>query len=331
MPGTAPANLGVRSVHQNVPLTQMSIGYHPTGLIAEQVFPVIPVKNENDSYYKWDKGQSFRLDRTDGYSTVRPDKSRPKTLQFGATLDSYIAEEFALEMGISDRELQNQDSALNLEVSRLRRVQDLVLLDQELRVSKIALTTGYNSGSITLAGNNQWNDVNFVSMLDSQHSVIKAEIDAGGEVVRIATGGLIPNTIVIPREVAVVMYNDVGLVDLVKYNTNDPQRSLLSNNLLPPELWGMRVLCPTGLADFSDEGEVSNNQSVWGKNLWIGYVNQNPGLDSLTYGMIFRARPWLVKQFRDEFTAQTLYQPGIIQAEKLVASDCGYVMKAVIS
>ena len=331
MAGTATPNLGVRSVHQNVPLTQMSVGYHPTGLVAEQVFPVIPVKNENDSYYKWDKGQAFRLDRSDGYSTLRPDKSRPKALQFGASLDSYIAEEFSLEMGISDRELANQDSALNLEVSRLRRVQDLVLLDQELRVATVCLTTANNAGSLTLAGNNQWNDVNFQSMQESQHSTIKAEIDAGTEAVRIATGGLIPNTIVIPREVAVVMYNDTGLVDLVKYNTNDPQRSLLSNNLLPPELWGMRVLCPTGLVDLTNEGEASNNQSVWGKNVWIGYVNPNPGLDSLTYGMIFRARPWQVYQFRDDFTRQTIYQPSIVQAEKLVALDCGYVLKSVIA
>ncbi len=44
-------NFTVRSAHVNVPLTQFSVGYHPLGMIAEQVFPVVPVSNESDYYY----------------------------------------------------------------------------------------------------------------------------------------------------------------------------------------------------------------------------------------------------------------------------------------
>ncbi len=45
-------NFTVRSAHVNVPLTQFSVGYHPLGMIAEQVFPVVPVSNESD-FSRW--------------------------------------------------------------------------------------------------------------------------------------------------------------------------------------------------------------------------------------------------------------------------------------
>jgi len=331
MAGSPPVNFGIRNVHQNIPLTNMSIGYHPTGLIADSVFAIMKVLHENDTYYKWDKGQAFRLERSDGFGSLRPDKSRPKMLNFGATLDSYIAEEFALETGISDRERANQDSSLMLEMAKTRRLQDLVLLDLEIRIANICINTANNSGSVTNSGTSQWNNASFASQTNGQHSVIKAQIETGKESVRFATGGLLPNVIVLPREVASVMYNDVGLADLVKYNSNNPQGSLLGDDFLPPSLWGMKVLIPSAIANNTVEGEVYSGTSVWGKNVWMGYVNPNPGLDALTYGLQLRSREWQVKQYRDEFTDTVIYRPSIVQAEKLVASDCGYLIKNAIA
>lgn len=327
MAGTAPTNYTVGNVHVSVPLSQMSIGYHPTGMVAEQVMPVVPVAHENDLYYKWDKGQAFRLDRTDGYGSQRADKARPKMLNFGATLASYIASEFALETAISDRERANADSALALEISKTRRVQDLVLLDQEVRVATICLATANNSGYVTLSGANQWNSSSFASQTNGQHSVIQGEIETGKESIRKATGGLLPNLIVIPRAVAAVLYNDVGLFDIVKY-TNP---SLMVSNLLPATLWGMKVVIPTAVYQTTDEGEAFSGSDVWGKNVWMGYVEGSPGLDSLTFGCIFRSRPWQVKSYRDEQTDTTIYRPSIVQAEQLVASDCGYLIQSCIA
>lgn len=330
MAGTATPNFGVTSVHQSVPLTQLSIGYHPTGLVAESVFPVFKVTHENDAYYKWDKGQAFRLDRTDGYGSARADKTRPRMLNFGATEDSYTATEFALETSVSDRELANQDSALNLQVSKVRRVQDLILLDQEVRVATICTTTGNNSGSVTNSGTTQWNNASFASIGTAQHSAIKTQIETGKESIRTATGGLLPNVIVIPREVWAVMVNDVGLADLIKYNFS-PAQDLLSSDFLGGTLWGMKLLVPTGMYTSVVEGETFSSTSIWGKNVWMGYVNPNPGLDALTYGTIFRAREWQVKTYRDEFTDTTVYRPSLVQAEKLVTKDCGYLIHNAIA
>ncbi len=322
-------NFTVRSAHVNVPLTQFSVGYHPLGMIAEQVFPVVPVSNESDFYYFWDKGQAFRVERSDGRGSLRADGTRPKLVNFGATLKTYTAEEFAMETRITDRERANADNALALEQSKVRRVQDLLYIDYEIRVASVltAAATYPAANVVTLSGTSQWNNASFSSQTGNQHSVIKANIEAGKEAIRKATGGLLPNTIVIPRAVAAVMYNDVGLADIVKYTAPN----LMVDDLLPQTLWGMRVLIPTVPFTTSAEGENPAMSDVWGKNVILLYRDPNPGLDALTLGLTLRQRPWQVKQYRDEQIDATVYRPGFVQAEQLVAPDCGYLLQNVIA
>ena len=323
-------NFTVRSVHVNKPLTQFSVGYHPMGMIAEQVFPVVPVSNESDIYYFWDKGQALRIERTDGYGSLRADGTRAKLLNFGATQKTYTAEEFAMQTRVTDRERANADNALALEQSKIRRVKDILYLDYETRVATL-MTTAANfpaANVATLAGVNQWNNASFTSQTGNQHSVIKANIETGKEAIRKATGGLLPNTIIVPRAVAAVMYNDVGLADLVKYTAPN----LMVDDLLPQTLWGMRVLIPTVPSTTTAEGEATIvTNDVWGKNVILAYIDPNPGLDALTLGLTLRQRQMQVYQYREEPVRSTFYEPSFIQAEKLVAPDCGYLIASAIA
>jgi hypothetical protein len=63
----------------------------------------------------------------------------------------------------------------------------------------------------------------------------------------------------------------------------------------------------------------------------IAYVDPNPGLDYLTLGLIFRQRPWQVKQWRQEDLNTTYYEPSVIQTEVMLAPDCGYLILAAIA
>lgn len=322
-------NFTVGNVHVSAPLTQMSIGYHPAGMIAEQVFPVVKVKHESDLYYVWDKPQAVRAERSDGYGSLRGDKSQARELNFGATLASYQAYEFAYRTSISDRERQNQDEVLNLELAKIRRLQDLVLLDQEIRVANLLTTTGNYAATnfVTLAGVNQWNNASFVSQSGATQSQIKANVDAGKEAIRQQTLGLEANAIIIPPAVARVMMRDVGIVEQVKY-TNP---ALLVGGYLPETLWGMKVLMPNALNTTTIEGEVPTFNDVWGKNVVLLYVNPNPGIDQVTSGVVFRQRDWQVKTWRDESIDTTYYQPSLVQTEKFVAPVAAYLINAAIA
>ena len=318
----------VRGVHINKPLTNLSIGYHPTGMVAEQVYGVVPVTNESDLYYVYDKASAFRLGRSDGNFTKRADGAKSLLEEYGATPDVYQAEEYAMKTRITDRQRANADAALQLEVSKLRRVQDKILLDQELRIAAklTAAGTWASANKTTLSGVNQWNNASFVSQAGT-FSVIEQEFDNAREAIRIATGGKEANVAIIPAAVARVIKRDIGVRQAIQYTHSD----ILLNGALPDALWGLRVITPAALYDTSVEGEAYAGVDVWGKNVIIAYVDPTPALDSLTLGLIFRARPWQVKSWRDEEIEATYYEASMVQAEKLVSADCGYLLQSCIA
>jgi hypothetical protein len=318
----------VRGVHINAPLSQLSIGYHPTGMVAEQVFPVVPVAHESDYYYVWDKGSAFRVARSDGRGSLRADGAKSNLEDYGATPDLYKAEEWALKTRITDRQRANQDPVLQLEVSKTRRVQDKILLDQEIRVASLLTNTATYASSnvVTLSGTSQWNNASFSSQAGTQ-SVIEQQFDIGREAIRVATGGREANIAVVPMAVWRVMKRDIGIRDQIKYTHSD----ILMEGGLPDILWGLKVIVPSSMYSVSVEGETPTLVDCWGKNVVIAYVDPNPGLDGLTLGTTFRARPWQVKQWREEEEESTYYEPSIVQAEKLVSKDCGYLIAAAIA
>lgn len=337
MAGSFSPNATTGTVHHPTPLTDLSLTWRPsTGvMIADQVFPVKPVKHESDTYYKWNKGQRFRVTRSDGQGSQRADRTAARLRNYGFTEDSYKLYEYALAESTTDREKANADDALSLEESRIHGIQDELMLDYEIRVANIIRTAANYAAAntTTLAGVNQWNNASFASLNSNGlgHSTIKANLDAGKKAVIAATGGILPNTIVLPYEVAIVMNNDPGLIDKEKYTLS----TLLSTDMLdlenPPKLWGMRVLIPTVQFQTTTEGEPDALGAVWGKDVWMGFVNPRIGLNSLTFGLTFRKGGFDVRSWREEKSKENMYECSLLQTEKLVAADCGYLIKNAIA
>lgn len=318
----------VRGVHINQPLTNFSLGYHPTGFVAEQVFPVVPVKHESDDFLVWDKGQAFRVGRADGQGSLRADGAESQIEEFGGTWNSYRAEAYARKTPITDRQRQNADPVWQLEQSKTRRVMDKLLLDQELRVAgPLLLAANYAASNVTtLSGVNQWNNTSFVSQ-QGTFSVIEEEVDNARKAIRASTGGLEPNVIIIPIEVGRVMKRDIGIREAIKFTHPD----ILTKGTLPDTLWGLKVVTPSSMFTTQAEGETIALTDVWGKNVIVAYVDPSPSLDTLTLGSIFRARPFQVKQWYQEERESTWYEPSVVQDEMLVSADCGYLMQSVIA
>lgn len=316
---------GVGGVHIRQDLGNLSIGYHPTGMVADQVWPVFPVKHESDDYWFWDKGQAFNLRRSDGKGSLRADGTASNELEFGATIKSYTCQEYALSTKITDRQRNNADSSLSLEISKTRRVKDLLMLDYEKRVaSAVTNAASYAAANkVTNAAATQWNNGAFVSIPTGGQSAIMAQILGGIDAVRQSTGGVMPNKILIPESVLIVMANDKGLAELYKYVRGD---GLTTGNPFGPRIAGLEVVTPTAMSQTVAEGEATALTDIWGKNVVIYYSDQNAGLDTLTFGLTFRQRADQVKSWRDERLESTFYEPSIIQAEQAISFDCAYII-----
>lgn len=319
----------VNEVHIDVALSNFALGYHPQGMIADQIFPVIPVKKESDKYYTWDKGEAFRVPD----NTKRADGSRSKTVSFTVTSTGYSSDEYALNVEITDRQRDNADSVINLEKAKVRRLKDLIMLDQEIRVSTVltTLTNWASTNRLTLSGTQQWNNASY-SSTDKTYG-IEAVVDAGKEAVRQQTGGYEPNMIIIPSAVAKVIKKDSAVRDLIKYT----HQELLVDGDLPPVLWNMKVVIPKVSKNTNVEGNATQTLTdVWGKHVLMLYVNQNPVIDDLSFGYIFRvtndnSTPWQIRRWREEAYKKDVYETGVNQVEKIVCNVAGYFLQNVIA
>lgn len=311
----------VRGVHINAVLTNLSIGYHPSGMIAERVVPVVPVKKESDFYYVWNRGDAFRIPET-----RRPDGDRANAVDFGFTRDSYLCDEYALETRITDRQRDNADSVLSLELAKTRRTQDLIALAMEKRVAQMLTDPNSYAATnvVTLSGTNQWNNASFAGSIEQV-------FDGAKEAIRLQTGGVAQAALaIIPRPVAQVIKRDAKVRDILKYTHSD----LLVDGELPPRIWNLEVVIPTAVESVDREVygvDSATLQDVWGKHVVVLHRPSAPAIDTLAFAYIFRARDWTVEQWRDEPTSCTWYRVSIVQAEKVVSKYAGYLIQNAIS
>ena len=312
--------LRVGDVHVDVPLSNFSIGYHPEGMVADQVLDVVPVANESDKYYIWDREEAGRVP-----NTLRADGAEAIRINFSAATSAYLCEEYAAADAITRRQRNNQDAVLRLEMSKTRRIKDLVMLDLELRTAgRLTTAANYASGhSETLSGTDQWNNASFTGD-------IEAKIDNAMNTVRKAFLGRVPNHILIPYEVALVIKRNAKIRELIKYT--DP--TLLTNGGLPPVIFGLKVIVPK--AAYTSTRKGASTQTIadaWGKDVIVFYRPENAGLiDEPCFAKRFMvASGEGVYSYEEASKRQTVYEYTMLSDERIVSPYGGYLMKAVIS
>ena len=307
----------LNTVHIDAALTNLSIQYQPTGYIADQVMPILKVKNESDKFFKWDRGTSLRVPES-----KRADGAESNKVLYKVTTDSYQCEEYALNTDVTDRQLKNADKILNLRANKMKMTKNLITLDREKRVDSLLTTTGnYDSAvRVTLAGTNQWNN-------DSFAGSIELDIDTGKEAVR-ALIGFEPNMIIIPAAIAKVMKRDDAIRELIKYT----QSNLLINGDLPPSIWNMKVLIPTAINITSIEGHATTTTAdVWGDDVILTYVPAGGSIDTPAHAYTFRSRNFRTKAGREEKRGTEVIEVSMIDDEKITSDISGYLITNAIA
>jgi hypothetical protein len=329
MPG-----MPVGAVHVNVPLSNLAILYRPleAGFIADEVIPRLPVANESNVYYKWAQGDFYGTDVSD----LVPDKTESRAIEFGATTDSYQAARRELAWEISDRERQNADDQLRLETVKQEGVLGRLAMLRDMRAEALLRIS---SSTTTVAGET------IAGGLDTSMTAAKTAFWDGaattyqnifGDVVKgIAkirqSIGIKPNAIVVSALVSEGLnksgfYTSAGGPQVV-YSTEPaglPQYG--SYPLLPPVLWGMRVLSPGQIKNTAVEGQAASFSDVWGEDVRILYVAPGPAMDSPSVAYTFQAEPLETRQARDDRRRIDWFAVGSTIQEKIVAPFAGYVI-----
>lgn len=289
-------------------MTAFSIGYRPANLIADRIFPVVPVGQETGVYYEWDKGTAFKAP-----PSLRADGTRPNTVDLRARKVPFALEEYAIDIAITDREERAAPASLALRTNKTKRAQDAVLIDYERRV---AATLRTNLPGVTLSGTDKWSD--------PANNSIEALIDTGKESIRLATGGFEPNTIIIPRSASRYAKRNATIRDLVKFT--DPR--LLVNGELPSLFFGLNVIIPGAFQ--SGATVASNIEEVWGKDVIIAYIPDAPMLDTPALGYTLRMGDFTTYTYREDPLTTNWIRPTVMQTERITYPGAGFILKDVV-
>lgn len=303
-------------------LTNLAQGYIPpdTVYVADRLLPVIIDSPINFTYHDYEDRYFGQLaDNTRARGAPADELVWDLSKQTGLTIP------YSKFMRIEDRDRVLFGEAA-LEVSLTRQLAAHMKIQREKRVATLIEATGtYPSSShyTTLSGTTQWSDFT--------NGNPETDIEAGKRQCLVA-GSTPANTIHIPWEVASKVKQHPIIRELVKYSAKYDGFAGGDLNGLPPTLWELKVVVSRATYNSANPGQTQSNAFIWGKHVWIGYVNPVPTPMDQSFGYSFDAQPLWIKKGRMEF----LDHADAIEASedrlaKVISSASGYLIKNVIA
>jgi len=295
-----------RDVHVNRPLTNVSIAYSNTMYIAEMVFPTIPVDNQSDVYFTFDKSSWFR-----NRSGPRAPGTRAPRADYGIATASYICISDALAKPIPDEVRDNADSPLRPEVTATRFVTDGLMLGLEKRVAD--LVSGSGNWAAASNPSTRW-DVDTSDAWGDIDTVVDAVVQRIGRH---------PNTMCMSWSVWKALRNHPDLLDRVKYTRQNGR--VMAEDLAA--WFGVdNVYIGEAIYDSAQEGATESLTYVWGDMLWAGYVSPNAAIEEPSAGYCFRWGQRSISRFYEAQEHQTIIEGEHYTDEVITASDAGALM-----
>lgn len=289
-------------------LTQVAIEFQPTGFVADRVLPVIPVVFESAGFYTFD----------DSNFSIPEMKRNPrgvyKEIDFGASTDTYKAEEYGIAARIDDRERRNSPGPLNLDVSKTRRITNAALLNRERRVASLVTNTANVTQNTTLVGAAQWSD------LTSDPSTVAR---TARTTIRQKTG-VNPNKLTLGSEVYEALRIHPKVIDFM-----DGGRATVAD--LAEYFEVDEVIVAGAVYNSAKEGQATVLADLWGKDALFHFQSPIVSADEPSFGYQFEAAKLTIFRWRDVPVNCDVLRINEIRAEKIASIKLAYLVKAAVA
>lgn len=315
-------------------LTRLSVGFKDQSLYGDQLFPITPVSTQSGRYRVFDRSDWLTFEDVRAPGAVAREVRGRKWSE-----DTFMTKEHSLQAPVYDEETQQLTSqggladptfggALQIDphADATKLVTRAILLKHELKVSTLVRDTAqYPAGhTVTLAGAQQWNDY------------------TGGEA---STSDPVTDILTALRKVysATRRYPNVLAIPTMgmSFIENHPRVVARFKNFRLTQADAFQLL--TGF-----EGKIVNVDSIynaadhidatisltdfWGKDVWLGIVDPQPGLLTQTFGKTFAQiypnggiRP--TDRWREEERKSDLIRVSMKYDLKIVSNIAGYLIK----
>lgn len=321
MPGTkTPRSL---QIYDPV-LSNLARSYRSHGFIARSLLPTIPVNTLSGQYPIFDKQFWFQND----VDNLVTDRTPAKEVDFAWSLDTFLCEEYALKVSITDLEEMQAHESLRLRQSKTEFLTHRMELAHEIRVAallkKVSAGTpgGLNLGA---APSVNW---------DQATADIELDIKAGQLAIYDATGQF-PNVIVIPYKVAYAMavQEDIRAILRSDATGKGVDYLTLGSRILPTVIHGCRVIIPQGSqVDSTREGSGTESiTEIWGDDVRLLKLDAGAtwGNPSVAYELRHTGKK--VTRWRQVDPDVEYIREMERYDLKVVAPDCGYEIQDVLS
>lgn len=310
-----------KTLHVDKVLTEMAMGYKPSGFIADMISPIVNVQKQSDLYTVFDRGR--RLRRQD---TQRTPGTAAHRVEQDFSSATYYARNYALAYPVTIEDKANADPAFmqDLIEGRVELIIDDLSLDKEARIaSQVTNTSNVGSSS---AVSSAWNGAGDVL----------GDINAAIDNVRYANG-VNPDGIkvVFGPEAWDSFRRDSTVRNLIKGSNNGGgyvNESETKNLLNVSE-----VLIAGSFVNSADDGQAESIQTVWGDNVLVAYIAPRPNRERPSFSYDFR---WVANGLsnmtveRHPYNSRTKSEDvevGYYSDHKITGASYGFLLTAVNS
>lgn len=248
-------------------LTNFSLSWRQdqAHFVAAAASTPIPVNHESDKYAVYPAGYFWRDE-----AEVRPLGGRPVQVGYKVENGQYLAEEWALEHTIDDRQRRNAAAPYQLDETGVRLLEGKQLIRQD----RMWCQKFFKAGVWT---HDFQGGQHFTPFNDAASEPI-AVIDAKKNQMLQATG-MMPNTLVLGANVHAALRSNPDIVDRVKYT----QTGIATLGVLASLFEVENVSIARAVYNAAAEGAEDDFEFIADPNaMWLGYVEKSASMDAPT-------------------------------------------------
>lgn len=309
---------GLSSVHADVPMTSFSQELPLLqGLIGHLVVPSHKVNKESNTYH------IFERVAAKDYSVERAMGAEAKQFKLAMSSDSYTCKEYAVEIPLPKRMLDDQDDHLDLIKTATIEGNNILSIRKEVRSATLIQTAANWDGTAAVPTN--WDDA---------AATIEADMDAATQAFMLQSGTL-PNTVVISFKVYRVLISWLrSAPSAMSYGDFRHVDFAMESSGIATQLSGLfginRWLVGMQLKDTADVGDDFSGAYIWNDNVTLLYIGAQAGLRSKTAAKCFDRELMTVRRRYSDSKDSLMIRSSHIEAQKITGSSLGYVLTNIL-
>lgn len=308
-------------LHIDQLLSNMAINYRPQGMIADMVFPQVPVQKQSDLYVIYSRADILRIE-----DTARAPGTEANKITRSVSSDTYFAKNYALKYSITIEDKANADPILvqGLINGRTEYLLDKIALDWENRIGALVTNTANVGSSAAVASG--W--------VDLANSDPLADLNEAIDNVKDSTG-LSPNSIVFGEAGWRNFRRNTIVRDLI-FGVNNGG-GYVNTTQVAGLLEVPNIMVGGAYKNTANEAQAEVLEQIWDDNVLVYYSAERPSMDRPSFGYSYRwAAPGLPNMQVERHPFDTRkkseeIEVGYYQDEKVTGKEYGYLIAAVNS